>query len=100
MAYTVNVSIACQFDDTSWDYMDKPVYTESFDDFDAALFAYYDMGGVDMGDVAERFHAMLPDCKAFEAEVTITKDDCGLGWVDDVEWFENERIWTEKGWIA
>ena len=34
--YEVNVSIACQFDDTGWDYLYDPVYTKSFETFEEA----------------------------------------------------------------
>ena len=94
MSYQVCVSIACQFDDTNYDYLDDPVYIEWFDDYEKAQNAYYTMGGIDKHEVAERFRANFPECVAFDAEVSITKDGCDFGFVDDVEWFDVECIWS------
>lgn len=91
--YTVNVIVACQFDDTGWDYLDNPLYRYNCDSWDEAVDEFAANGHVSKDAVVEAYRRDYPECMAFELEASIYKDGELL---DD--WFCNERIWTKDGW--
>lgn len=97
MAYMVNIIVACQFDDSGWDYLDEPIYRKNFDTMNEAVEAYFDMGGIDKNKIANEYRSKFPECKAFEIETTISEDG-DYAFADGCEWFDNERIWTADGW--
>ena len=94
VTYEVNVSVACQFEDTAWDYLEDPVYHQEFGSFEEAKKAYYNLGYVDSQSIAERFHKKYPECISFELETSITESGCDFSWADGTEWFDNDNIWS------
>lgn len=92
--YTVNVVVACQFDDTGWDYLYDPIYTKSFDTIEEAEKVFEILTPYDY-DYGKMLHENDDcGCIAFELETTITEDDSDFAIADGYEYFENMRIWT------
>ena len=98
--YEANVSMAFQFEDTGWDYLEEPLFNKSFETHEEAEEALCEyMRSDDLKDAADRLAKKHRDYViAMEAEESITEDGYEFTQSDEGEYFDNTNVWTREDW--